>query len=202
MPHFSQQIIWIAPHPPLDMSGWGFVMSRLTQGHHWLGKRLADLIKHEGEAPWGRVYIGVLRGSEQTTGSPPNGWGDWEGRRLQSSYGTPTSCYPGEDEVLLSIEVHKKCQGELNPAKLLLPIDPTAKTPSPVLAWHITLLCPTPLLLKPLFAPVFTLFPKPVPFFAPSLVFSRWPGQPWGWIIPFRQSCPRKLLRKLPPQKA
>ena len=72
MPHFSQQIISIAPHPPLDMSGWGFVMSRLTQGLHCLGKRLADLIKHEGEAPWGRVYIGVLRGSEQTTGSPPN----------------------------------------------------------------------------------------------------------------------------------
>ena len=120
MPHFSQQIIWIAPHPPLDMSGWGFVMSRLTQGLHCLGKRLADLIKHEGEAPWGRVYIGVLRGSEQTTGSPPNDWGDWEGRRLQSSYGTPNSCYPGEDEVLLSSEVQKKCQGELNPAKLLL----------------------------------------------------------------------------------
>ena len=141
MPHFSQQIIWIAPHPPLDMSGWGFVMSRLTQGHHWLGKRLADLIKHEGEALWGRVYIGVLRGSEQTTVSPPNNWGDWEGRRLQSSYGTPTSCYPGEDEVLLSIEVHKKCQGELNPAKLLLSIDPTPKDrlPCPCLAHNPSL---------------------------------------------------------------
>ena len=29
-------------------------MSRLTQGHHWLGRRLADLIKHEG------VHIHVL----------------------------------------------------------------------------------------------------------------------------------------------
>ena len=28
-----------------------------------LGKRLADLIKHEGVSPWGGVYIGVLRGS-------------------------------------------------------------------------------------------------------------------------------------------
>jgi len=38
-------------------------MSRLTQGHHWLGKRFADLIKHEGVSPWGGVYIAVLRGS-------------------------------------------------------------------------------------------------------------------------------------------
>ena len=37
--------------------------SRLTQGHLCLGKRLADLIKHEGVSPWGGVYIGVLRGS-------------------------------------------------------------------------------------------------------------------------------------------
>ena len=44
--------------------------------------------------------------------------------------------------------------------------------------------------------------PKRVPFFAPSLVFSSWPGQPWGLIIPFRPSCPRKLHRKLPPQKS
>ena len=56
MPHFSQQIIRIAPHPLLDKSGWGFVMSSLTQGHHCLGNRLADLIKHEGEAP-GEGYI-------------------------------------------------------------------------------------------------------------------------------------------------
>ena len=32
-------------------------------GHLCLGKRLADLIKHEGVSPWGGVYIGVLRGS-------------------------------------------------------------------------------------------------------------------------------------------
>jgi len=38
-------------------------MSRPTQGHHWLGRRLADLIKHEGVSPWGGVYIAVLRGS-------------------------------------------------------------------------------------------------------------------------------------------
>ena len=50
-------------HPPLEVSGWGFVMSRLTQGRHWLGKRLADLIKHEGVSTWGGVYTGVLRGS-------------------------------------------------------------------------------------------------------------------------------------------
>ena len=34
-------------YEPLEVSGWGFVMSRLTQGHLCLGKRLADLIKHE-----------------------------------------------------------------------------------------------------------------------------------------------------------
>ena len=33
---------------------------------------------------------------------------------------------PGQkDEDLLSIEAQNKCQGELNPPKLLLPIDPT-----------------------------------------------------------------------------
>ena len=38
MPHFSHKIIWVAPHPFLMLSGWGFVMSRFTQGHHCLGK--------------------------------------------------------------------------------------------------------------------------------------------------------------------
>ncbi|CAI9150847.1 unnamed protein product [Rangifer tarandus platyrhynchus] len=103
--------------------------------------------------------------------------GKSEASRLVS-YGTPTSCYPGEDEDLLSIKVQKKCRGELNPAKLLLPIDPTPKDPlpCPCLAHNPSL--PTPLLLKPSFPPVFTLFPKPVPFFTASLVFSRWPGEP------------------------
>ena len=54
--HFSHQNIWVAPHPLLEVSGWGFVMSRLTLGHHWLEKWLADLIKHMGVAP-GEGYI-------------------------------------------------------------------------------------------------------------------------------------------------
>ena len=32
-------------------------MSRHTLGHHWLGKRHADLTKHKGVAPWEVVYI-------------------------------------------------------------------------------------------------------------------------------------------------
>ena len=56
IPHFSHKIIWIAPHPPLEGSRWSFVMSRLTQTHHCLGKWLADLIEHK-DAPPEEGYI-------------------------------------------------------------------------------------------------------------------------------------------------
>ena len=63
MPYFSHQVIWIAPHHALEVSWWVFVMSRLIKGHYWLEMWLADHIKHKGVAPWGGVYVGVLRGS-------------------------------------------------------------------------------------------------------------------------------------------
>ena len=47
---------------PLDVSEWGRVMWRLSQGHHWLGKWLADIIKPEDVAACGGVYIGMLSG--------------------------------------------------------------------------------------------------------------------------------------------
>ena len=62
MPLLSHQTLWISPCPPLELSGSGFVMPRLTQGHHWLGKLFAELINHKGVAPSRGIYIGVLRG--------------------------------------------------------------------------------------------------------------------------------------------
>ena len=114
MPHFSHQNIWVALHPPLEVSGWGFVMSRLTQGHYWLGKWFADLIKHKGVAPWGGVYIymGAQGLCRRTLGvfkiakviRKP------KGSSVTREQLTP---YPGQkDEDLLSTEVQKKCQSD------------------------------------------------------------------------------------------
>ena len=66
------QIIWVAPHSALELSGLRFVMSILSQGHHWLGKWVADLLKRNAVDPR-EGYIEVCSGAlEQTTGSLQN----------------------------------------------------------------------------------------------------------------------------------
>ena len=40
VPFLSDQTLGISSHPPLELLGWGFVMSRLTQGLHCLGSDL------------------------------------------------------------------------------------------------------------------------------------------------------------------
>ena len=50
------------PHSALEVWRLHFLMSILSQGHLWLGKWVADLMKHNAVQPWGRVYRGGAQG--------------------------------------------------------------------------------------------------------------------------------------------
>ena len=50
------------PHSALEVWRLHFLMSILSQGHLWLGKWVADLMKHNAVDPWGRVYRGGAQG--------------------------------------------------------------------------------------------------------------------------------------------
>ena len=98
MPSLSHQIIWVVLHPPLEVSGWGFLMSRLLEGCHWLGRLLLDLIIIR---VWRRT-LGVFK-IAKVIRKP-------KGSSVTREQLTP---YPGQkDEDLLSTEVQKKCQSD------------------------------------------------------------------------------------------
>ena len=96
-------------------------MSSLVEGCHWLGRLLLDLIIIRVWSPIYRSAQGLCRRTlgvfkiAKVIRKP-------KGSSVTREQLTP---YPGQkDEDFLSTEVQKKCQGELNPPKLLLPIDP------------------------------------------------------------------------------
>lgn len=67
MPLLSHQTIWIYRHPPLEVSGWSFVMSSLTQCHHWLDEMTRWLHNKKGCCP---VRRGIYRGAQVLLSRP------------------------------------------------------------------------------------------------------------------------------------
>ena len=147
MPHFSHQIIWVAPHTPIEVSEWGFVTSRLTQGNHWLGMWLADLIRHMGVGPWGGVYIGVLGGS---------GEDHWESSKLLSWLGSHKALQQLWNSQL-QIPKRKRWRPPINwgPKDVSRWVEPTQ---APLAHWHCHIR-PLPLSLPDIF-----LFSAHIPF--------------------------------------
>lgn len=124
MPHFSHKIIWVAPHPPIEVSGWGFCGVKTYPGQPLAGDVTCWPHKAYG-CGLQEGYIGVLGGSGEDHWESSK-WLSWPGRHktLQQLWNSQLQI-PKRKRWRPPINWGPKemCQGELNAPKLLFPVD-------------------------------------------------------------------------------
>ena len=176
MPNFSHQIIWVTPHPPLDVSGWALWCQDSARATIGWGMWLVDLIKHKGVAPWGGKYIEVFGALGKTTGF----------FKMTKVTGKPQGSRAVMEHLTLDTQVEKmKTSWKLRTKNVSRWAETTQ---APVSCW-----CSTIRLLPPSLSDTYPLsthtpppeaiipihlhpHPQTSAILCPSFFFSRWPG--------------------------